>query len=63
MAATSQAPITVRLETTDKIRYLAAFEDASQAEIADQDSITALACSAEPKFGSMGWTPSVGLPK
>jgi hypothetical protein len=63
MAATTQAPIKVRLETKDKIRYLAAFEDASHAEIADQDSITAPACSAEPIFGSIGWTPLVDLPK
>jgi hypothetical protein len=35
MAATTQAPIKVRLETKDNIRYLAAFEDASQAEIVE----------------------------
>ena len=34
MAATTQAPITVSLETKDKIRYLAALKDASQARIA-----------------------------
>jgi hypothetical protein len=33
MAATTQAPITVRPETEDKIRYHAACKDASQAEI------------------------------
>jgi hypothetical protein len=35
MAATTQAPIKVRLETKDKIRCLAAFEDAIQAEIVE----------------------------
>ena len=34
MAATTQAPIKVSLEIKDKIHYLAAFEEASQAEIA-----------------------------
>lgn len=36
MATTTQAALKVRLETKDKIRYLAAFEDASQAEIVDR---------------------------
>ena len=54
MAATTQAPIKVRLETKDKIRYLAAFEDASHAEIADQDSITALPLPASPLDREIG---------
>jgi hypothetical protein len=48
MAATTQAPITVSLETKDKIRYLAAFEDVSPAEIAPVRT-----CSGEPTVDSL----------
>jgi hypothetical protein len=47
MAATTQAPIKVRLETKEKIRYLAAFEDASRAEIVEAVAEYAVRHSSE----------------
>jgi hypothetical protein len=36
MATTTQAPLKVRQDTKEKIRYLSALEDATQAEIVDR---------------------------